>query len=115
MKSVLALLLVIAPCFGADYCTKTGEVCHLTKLSAKPSFVPVTISPEAYKEFRKAYLANDSEGMAQISEAGQLLGASVGGGIRILDQSVLSGWTEGRLTSGQYAGRHVWVTMNWVK
>jgi hypothetical protein len=95
-------------------CTEIGEVCRLEKVSTRTNFVPVATSLEAYNEFRKYFLASDSEGIAQMALTGKILGASGGDGFRILDQSVFNGWTEGRLTSGEYARRHVWATMQWV-
>jgi hypothetical protein len=105
---------MIVPCFGSD-CITTGEVCHLVKMSTQTDLVLVAISLDAYKEFRKAILANDREGVAQMAEAGKILGAKAGDGLRILDVSVFEGWAEGRLTSGEHARRHVWATRNWVK
>jgi hypothetical protein len=75
----------------------------------------VATSLEAHKELHKALLANDREGVAQMAEAGKILGPKADDGLRILDYCVFGEWTEGRLTSGEYARRHIWVTTKWVK
>ena len=99
----------------AEYCTDMGKVCHLANGTTRTKAVPVATSLEAYNEYQKAIAASDTEGLQQMVMAGKILMASDGDGLRLLDQGRLNGWTEGTLTSGQYAGRHVWATMLWVK
>ena len=118
MRTTLILLL---GCLGwvsaADkYCTKVGDVCQLAdvRLIKGTDWVPTATSIKAYQELRKAMLANDKDGLVELLKSGGLLMTKSGDGVRVLDISVFNGRTEGRMTTGKYAGTKVWVTMQWV-
>jgi len=100
-----------------EYCIQTGQVCQLTHVpvfNKDTTWIPVAVSLEAYQEFHKAIRADDIDGIYRLFLTGDVLHTEAGDGIRVLETSVFSGYTEGRLTSGKHQGAKVWTTMQWV-
>jgi hypothetical protein len=119
MKSKLIALAftAVSLCAAAETpCVRTvGRVCHLAKVFKGTNIVPVATTPQFLVKWFKLMVAKDTEAMTEMALSYQVLGPLAGDGIRILYFNAAESWCEGRLTTGVYAGQHVWIASAFVQ
>ena len=131
--AALTLILALSACDGpttdtpgvsqspsqnaaADHpCKDIGEVCAIRKMFKTTDFVPAATSLRAYQEFRKSFLASDTDGMGQMALTSEIIGPKAGDLARILDVSPLNDRAEVRIASGEYSGRKAWIALRWLQ
>lgn len=96
-------------------CKDIGEVCAIRKMFKTTDLVPVATSLRAYQEFRKSFLAGDTDGMGQMALTSEIIGPKAGDLARILDVSPVNDRAEVRIASGEYSGRKAWIALGWLR
>jgi hypothetical protein len=98
-------------------CVASGDVCKLKFVMHVPGmgdWTPTATSVSAHTALQKAVESHDGNAIVELLKIREALETRAGDRILVTDSGLLSGRTEGRMVSGKYRGRKVFVNREWV-